>query len=200
MADNSTLIAWSAFSALAGAILTQVSTGLFAYLSDKRKSKLELNKAYREKQVEVAERFYYVTGESMTVLKKSIEHWKDRTKSRSEASVAFFNKEMKRLDGYMESLNTENWKHTLVSLYFNVSLSYNKLIEANNKSHLLYLRLLDLTDSIKNATGNDKDKLIGRYYEGVFDLCSQYDDIYKMLEHDMQSVKSALLNSFEIKS
>lgn len=196
--ENNTLITVSAFSGLAGAILTQALTGLFAYLGDKRKSKSELNALYRNKQVEVAEKFYFVTGETMTILKKTIENWKGRSKSRSEASIEFVNKEIKKLDSYLEKLNTEHWKHNLISLYFDVSLSYDQLINANTKSHLLYLQLLDTAEKIRKAGSDDKEKLIGKYYIGVFDLCSQYDDIYKMLENDMQTVKTALLKSFSI--
>jgi hypothetical protein len=199
MENNSTIVAISAFSALSGAILTQVLSGLFTYIGDKRKSKLELNKAYRDKQVEVAEHFYFVTGETMAVLRKNIEHLKDRSKIRSEASINFFDKEIKKLEAYLDKLKTDNWKQNLISLYFNVSLSYQELIEANNQSHLLFLRLLDIADKIKKANDPDKEKLIGDYYIGIFDLCSQYDDIYKMLEGDMQTVKIALLNSFDIK-
>jgi len=198
MADNSTLIAISAFSGLAGAILTQVLTGMFAYLGDKRKAKNELNSQYRSKQLEVAENFYFMTGETMAVLRKSIEYWKDRNKVRSEASIGFFNKEMKKLDAYMEKLNAENWKHNLIGLYFNVSLSYNELIEANSKSHLLYLSLLDIAEQIKVASADDKDKLLGRYHLGIFDLCTQYESIYNLLEKDMDSVKKELLRTFQV--
>lgn len=199
MENNSTLIALSAFSGLAGAILTQALTGLFAFYGDKRKSKLELNKAYRDKQVEVAEHFYFVTGETMAVLRKNIEYWKERNKTRSEASINSFDKEIEKINGYLDKLKSENWKQNLIGLYFNVSLSYKELIEANNKSHLLYLRLLDLSDKIKKSNNTNKDELIGQYYVALFDLCSQYDDIYKVLESDMQTVKAALLNSFDIK-
>jgi hypothetical protein len=198
MIDNSTLITLSAFSGLAGAILTQALTGAFAYFGDKRKSKIELNRQYREKQVEVAEHFYFVTGEAMTRLRKSIEHWKDRNKAKSEARIGFFNKEIKLLDAYMDKLNAENWKHNLINLYFNVTLSHSELIVANTKSHTLFLNLLDIADQIKKAKDPDKDELLGQYHVGIFDLCSQYDDIYKMLENDMQTVKTALLKNFEI--
>lgn len=198
MVDNSTLITLSAFSGLAGAILTQTLTGVFAYFGDKRKSKIELNKQYRYKQAEVAEQFYFVTGETMTRLRKSIEHWKDRNKARSEASIDFFNKEIKMLDAYMDKLNTDNWKHNLIDLYFNIKLSHSELIEANAKSHSMFLNLLDIADKIKKGKEGDKDELLGQYHMGIFDLCSQYDDIYKMLESDMKTVKTALLKSFEI--
>jgi hypothetical protein len=199
MADNSTLIALSAFSGLAGAVLTQALTGLFGYLGDKRKARLELNNLYRQKQVEIAENFYYVTGETMSVLRKSIEHWKDRNKPRSEASVAFFNKEMKRLDAYMEKLNADNWKHNLIALYFDVALSYNELIAANTKSHLMYMGLLDMAENLKESEGDEKERLLGKYHVGIFDLCSQYDAIYNMLEKDMNAVKTELLRTFQVK-
>lgn len=197
---NDNIVALSAFSGLAGAILTQALTGLFSYFGDKRKSKIELNKLYRDKQVEVAEQFYYVTGETMTRLRKSIEHWKDSNKARSEASISFFNKEIKMLDSYMDKLNADKWKHNLIDLYFNVTLSHSKLITANTNTHTMFLNLLDIADQIKKAKDADKELLLGQYHIGIFDLCSQYEDIYRMLESDMQTVKSALLNSFDIKS
>jgi hypothetical protein len=199
MTDNNDLIVLSAFSGLAGAILTQALTGLFTYLGDKRKARFELNNLYRQKQIEIAENFYYITGETMSVLKKSIEYWKDRNKPRSEASIEFFNKEMKRLDAYMEKLNAENWKHNLISLYFSVTLSYNEIIAANTKSHLLYLGLLDIAEKIKANTAEDKEKLLGQYHVGIFDLCAQYDHIYAMLERDMHAVKKELLRTFQVK-
>jgi hypothetical protein len=192
---NQTLLTLTAFAGLAGALLTQLLTGLFGYFGDKRKARLECWTKYRDKQVEVAEQFYFMTGETMAVLRRSVEYWKDRNKQRSEASVSFFNREMKKLDIYMEKLQTENWKHNLVSLYFEVSLSYDRLIAANAESHRLYLQLLDTAEQIKKADG-DKEKLLGAYHIGIFDLCSQYDAIYAMLEGDMQNVKTALLKSF----
>lgn len=200
VAENSTLIAVSAFSGLVGAILTQTLTGVFAYVSDKRKFKNELNAQYRGKQIEVAENFYFITGETMTILKKNIEYWKDRNKARSESSIAFFNREIKKLDVYLEKINTDNWKHNLIGLYFNVSLSYSELVEANSKSHLLYLGLLDLADKIKVAVPEDKDKLLGKYHTGIFDLCTQYENIYIMLEKDLNSVKQELLLTFQVNS
>ena len=198
--ENTTLIGVSAFSGLAGAILTQSITGLFAYFEDKRKSKSELNKQYRNKQIEVAEQFYFVIGETMARLRKSIEHWKGLNKARTEVSIGFFNKEIKELDAYLEKVKAENWKYNLIDLYFNIKLSHSELIEANAKSHGIFLNLLDIADQIKKGKEADKNELRGRYHKGIFDICSLYDDIYKMLESDMQTVKTALLNSFEITS
>ncbi len=198
MTDNSTLIALSAFSGLAGAVLTQVLIGLFNYLGDKRKSKDALNKQYRDKQIEVAEQFYFVTGETMNRLKKSIEHWKDLNKARTEVSISFFNKEIKELDAHLEKVKAENWKHNLIDLYFNVSLSKTDLVIANTKSHTLFLNLLDTASKISKGNEAEKDTLQGKYHIDIFDLCSQYDDIYKILENDMQTVKAALQKSFEI--
>lgn len=192
---SQTLLTLTAFAGLAGALLTQLLTGVFGYFGDKRKARLERLTRYRDKQVEVAEQFYFMTGETMAVLRRSMEYWKDKNKQRSEASVGFFNREMKKLDAYMEKLQTDNWRHNLVSLYFEVSLSYDKLIAANAETHRLYLQLLDTAEQIKKRDG-DKEELLGKYHLGIFDLCGQYDDIYRMLEGDMQTVKTALLKSF----
>lgn len=193
---NQTLLILTAFAGLAGALLTQLMMGLFGYWGDKRKSRLERANFYRTKQVEVAEQFYFMTGETMSVLRKSVEYWKDHNKQRSEISVAFFNREMKKLDVYMEKLQVDNWKHNLISLYFDVSLSYDRVIVANTQSHLLYLGLIDTAEKIKKAADEEKEYLLGKYHLGIFDLCAQYDDIYAMLEQDMASVKTALLNTF----
>ena len=84
----------------------------------------------------------FMTVETMVVLRKSVEHWKDKNKVRSEVSIAFFNREMKKLDAYMEKLQAENWKHNLVGLYFDIALSYDRVIAANSRSHTLYLGLI----------------------------------------------------------
>jgi hypothetical protein len=193
---NQTLVVLTAFAGLAGALLTQLLTGLFGYFGDRRKAKLERSNLYRAKQVEVAEQFYFMTGETMSVLRKSVEYWKGKNKSRSDAGVAFFNKEMKKLDAYMEKLQAENWKQNLIGLYFDVTLSYDRVIAANTRSHTLYLGLLDTAEQIAKADGKEKERLLGKYHLGLFDLCAQYDDIYNMLAKDMASVKAALLETF----
>lgn len=70
MADNSTLISISAFSGLAGALLTQTVSGLFAYFSDKRKYNNVVRDLHRTKKIEIGENFYYITGEKMVIVKK----------------------------------------------------------------------------------------------------------------------------------
>jgi len=193
---NQTLLVLTALASLAGALLTQLLTGVFGYFGDRRKARLERSNSYRDKQVEVAERFYFMTGETMAVLRKSVEFWKDRNRVRSEASITFFNREMKKLDAYMEKLQAENWKHNLVGLYFNVTLSYDQVIAANTRSHILYLGLLDTAERIKATTGEEKELLLGQYHFGIFDLCAQYDTIYQLLADDMAVVKAALLKTF----
>jgi len=101
-------------------------------------------------------------------------------------------------NSHLEKLNSENWKHSLISLYFNITLSYNELINANNKSHALYLTILDIADQIKANKGINED-LIGEYYIGIFDLCSQYENIYAMLAKDMETVKTELFRTFQVK-
>jgi len=192
MPDNSTLIEVSAFSGLAGAIITQCLTGLFAYYNDKRKVKAELQVQFRNKKVEIAETYFYITGETMAILKRNISFWKNRNDSRSTSSIKYLSEEVKKLDERLDRLNTENWKHNLVSLYFNVVLSYNEIIEANSKSHLIYLNILDLAEQINNATGELKEELYGQYNMNIFNLCSQYDEIYSLLKQDMARVKDEL--------
>jgi len=198
MPDNSVLIEVSAFSGLAGALISQAFSGFFAYLGDKRKAKNEALSFYRAKRMEVAENFYYVNGETMAVLKKSVEVWKDGSKPRTESSIEFLNKEVKKLNVYLEKLNAENWKQNLIGLYFNINLSHDKVIHANNRSHALYLKLLDLRTELKSAnTKESQDRLYGLYYTAVFDLCAQYEAIYVMLKEDTDRVKAELIRSFE---
>ncbi|WP_162996722.1 hypothetical protein [Mucilaginibacter kameinonensis] len=198
VAENTTLIV-SAFSGLAGALISQTLTGLFAYLGDKRKADIDLKKRYRSKQVEIAESYYYVTGETMSILKKSVQLWKGRSIPRSEASYRSMTESLKEADAQLKKMNIDNWKHNLIGLYFNVSLSYDELIAANNKSHELYLNVLDLADKIKNSNDEEtRERYIGQYSVGIFDLCSQYDTVYNILAGDMEKVKVELMKSFEL--
>ncbi|WP_184549820.1 hypothetical protein [Mucilaginibacter sp. FT3.2] len=198
-ADNSTLIAVSAFSGLAGAIITQALTGLFAYIGDKRKADIDLKSQYRSKKVEIAENYYYVTGETMSILKKSVQLWKGRNIARSEASYKSMSEGLKGADLQLKKMNIENWKHNLIGLYFDVSLAYDDLIAANNRSHELYLKVLDIEAKIRTS-GNETDKelYIGQFSIAIFDLCNQYDAVYDILASDMSKVKMELLNSYKI--
>lgn len=197
MINSVTLFEVSAFSGLAGAVLTQTLTGMLAYLADRRKDKTKSRNLFRSKRIEIAEKFYYVTGETMTVVKKSMDHLKERQKVRSEASMNVVNQEIKKLDGYLEKLNTENWQQNLIGLYFNIALSYDRLIAANSRSHGLYLQLLDARAQIKSAEEAELENWYGKYHLTLFDLYGQYEDIYRLLEADMAKVKKELLNSFK---
>jgi len=197
MTDHVSFIELSA-SGLAGAVLTQALTGIFAYHGDRRKENSTLKMTYRSKQIEIAESFYFVTGETMSIVKRNIEYWRDRGKPRSDASISFFKDEIKKLDDYFENLKATTWKHSLTGLYFNIEFSYSKLIAANTRSHAMYLRLMDLADRIKAAGGDEKNTLLGAYFTMIFDLCGEYENIYHLLEKDMDKVKNELQHIFKI--
>jgi hypothetical protein len=199
MATEHTTLVVSAFSGLAGALISQTLTGLFAYFGDKRKAETDLKNQYRNKQVEIAENYYYVTGETMSILKKSVQLWKGRNIQRSEASYKSMTDSLKEADVQLKQMNIDNWRHNLIGLYFNVSLSYNELIAANNRSHELYLKVLDIKEKIRhNENDADKESYIGQFSMGIFDLCNQYEAVYNILAKDMDKVKAELLNSFTI--
>jgi hypothetical protein len=196
MADNSTLIAVSAFSGLAGALLTQTISGLFAYFSDKRKYNNGVRDLHRAKKVEIGENFYYMTGEKMAIVKKNISYFKNLNNSRSEASLDYLKKEMIKFKSYIDKLNEENWKYNLISLYYNVSFTSTEVLEANEQSHLYYLKVLDLMDKIKKANEEDTELLYQQYAVAIFDMCSHYENVYEKMKEDMNIVKNQLLTEF----
>jgi hypothetical protein len=199
MTDNTTLIEVSAFSGLVGALLTQMMTGIFAYFNDKRKYNHEVKNLYRSRKTEIGENFYYMTGEMMAVIKKNIGYWKNWNNSRSEASLEFLNKEMVKLNTYMDKLKTENWKFNLINLYFKVSMSNSEVIESNARSQQFYLEVKDIMDKIRKAPAADQDALYQQYAIAVFDMCSQYEDLYSKMEHDATRVREEILQDFSIK-
>jgi hypothetical protein len=192
--NNSLLIQIAAFSGLIGALLTQALTGLFAYFGDKRKEHAELKTSFRNKQMEIADNFYYVTGEKMNILQKNIGYWQNWNSSRSEASLDFLNKEMIKLKANMEKLDIENWKCNLISLYFDVSLTNDKVIASNKKSKALYLKVLDITDALEHALPESKSDLYELYDQAISDMCNHYEQVYAKMSEDVQIVKKALIS------
>ena len=199
MTDNTTLIEVSAFSGLVGALITQMMTGIFAYFNDKRKYNHEVKNLYRIKKTEIGENFYYMTGEMMAVIKKNIGYWKNWNNSRSKASLDFLNKEMMKLNTYMDKLKAENWKFNLINLYFRVSMSNNEIIESNARSQQLYLKVKDIMDKIRKAGEADQETLYQEYALAVFEMCAQYEDLYSQMELDANLVKEEILHDFSIK-
>ncbi|AMR32339.1 hypothetical protein A0256_13365 [Mucilaginibacter sp. PAMC 26640] len=197
--ESSAIIQLSAFSGLAGALLTQALTGIFQYAGDKRKAHSELKTTYRNKQVEIAESFYYVTGEKIAIIKKNIDYWQNRNESRSEGSLDFLSKEMKKMNSYMEKLDTENWKCSLVGLYFHVSLTNDKIIAFNDRSKKLYLHVLDLADTLKHSLDESKDDLYKLYGTAITEMCQHYEAVCLQMSHDMLLVKTTLLKEISYK-
>lgn len=199
MADNSTLIAVSAFSGLAGALLTQMIVVVNTYFIDKRKQQLELATQLRLKKIEIGESFFFVTGEMMTTIKKNIGYWKNWNNARTEKSLDFLHKETFKFNTYMEKLHTDNWKFNLISLYFNVSFTNDEVILSNTRSRQLYLLYLDLAEKIRKAGDGQKERLYQQYAIAIFDMCAHYEEIYHRLEQDMNVVRTQLLSEFAFK-
>src|SRR5206468_6505684 len=130
----------------------------------------------------------YMTGEMMVIIKKNIGYWKNWNNTRSEASLEFLNKEMVKLNTYMDKLKTENWKFNLINLYFRVSMSNSEVIESNTRSQQLYLKVKNIMHRIRKAPNTDQDALYAEYALAVFDMCSQYEDLYSKMEHDVNMV------------
>lgn len=195
MPANSTLIAVSAFSGLTGALLTQLMSGLFTYYGDKRKYRIEVKNSHRNKKIEIGENFYYLNGETMALLKKSIAYWKKRNKF-SEQNMEYIGKDIKRTEEQIAKVYAENWKYNLVNLYFNVKLSIDEINEENQKSHMLFLKVREIAERIKDSTEEDKNLLYGEYSFSTYDLISQYERVYDLLEQDMNTVKNELLKDF----
>ena len=196
MEANSTLLQVSAFSGLIGALLTQSLTGLFSYMGDKRKSNTELKNTFRNKQIDIAENFYFVTGEKMAIVKKNIGYWQNYNNSRSEKSLEFLNQEMTKLNAYMGKLDIENWKYNLAGLYFDVSLTNERIIASNSKSKEMYLKVLDITDQIKHALPEEQGDLYQLHSDAIIEMLNHYDNVYQHMANDMSTVKAELLKEF----
>ena len=190
------MIAVSAFSGMAGALLSQAIAAVNTYFTDKRKQAADLQNQYRNKKIEIGENFYYISGEIMTVLRKNISFWKNWHTSRSEASIAALNKELVKFTAALDKLYAENWKYNLVSLYFTVSFDPAELSESNALSQKYYLSVLDKGSAIKQAREEDKEALLGDYAFAVFDMCAHYEEIYRKIVTDRAGVKAALERCF----
>jgi hypothetical protein len=198
MPDNSILITVSAFSGLTGALATQIITSVNSYFIDKRKQTVEVSNQFRNKKVDIGESFYYITGEKMAAIKKNIRYWRNWNDSRGTASLSFLKKEMIKLNDYLEKLDGDNWKYNLINMYFDISLTTEEVLQLNAKTHQQYLTVLDITDKINSAEQIDKEEMYQDYALAIFNLCSFYEDTYHKMEKDMETVRKALLGTFNI--
>ncbi|MFD0763250.1 hypothetical protein ACFQZI_00195 [Mucilaginibacter lutimaris] len=173
-------------------------TGLFAYLGDKRKSDTELKNTFRNKLVEITESFYFVTGEKMAIIKKNMGYWANYNTSRSGKSLDFLQQEISKLNGHMEKLDAKNWKSNLVELYFDVSLTSERVITTNLRSKELYLRVLDITEQIAHALPEEQTDLYRLRNDAVTDMLHHYDQVYHDMSVDMGIVKTGLLKQFHL--
>jgi hypothetical protein len=186
----------TAFAGLAGALMTQLLTGLFSYLNDRRKQESEVQSLYRGKKLEIGENFYFMNGELMAMIKKNIAYWRQRGEDRSDRTLAFLRQEMDRLDAYQAKLQAENWKYNLIGIYFAIPYSFQEMLEDNQRSHELYLQVLDYSERIRVALPSEKDEFFLPYQEVIEGLCTHYLQIYSKMEGNMEAVKTAMLASF----
>jgi hypothetical protein len=194
--EKNTVIFISAFSGLAGVLLSQLMTGLFSYLGDRRKQRAEARNLLRGRKIEIGESFYFMSGELLSMIKKNIAYWKNRQDYRSEASLNFLKLEMDRLDAYQSRLQQENWKYNLVGIYYRIPYDFTRMLEDNRRSHELYLRVLDLSEVIRKALPQEREDLYQDYQATLSELGSHYQYIFDRMEANMAAVGSALRLNF----
>jgi hypothetical protein len=190
-------VIFAAFSGLAGALLTQLMTGLFSYVNDRRKQKTEARNLLRGKKIEIGENFYFMSGELMAMIKKNIAYWKNRHDYRSEVSLGFLRLEMDRLDVYQSKLQTENWKYNLVAIYYDIPYSFGAMLEDNKRSHELYLKVLDFSEIIKRTLPQEKEDVFIDYKTTLAELCVHYQKIYDHMEANMSAICATLRTDFQ---
>jgi hypothetical protein len=198
MQNHESIVWLSAFSGLAGALLTQLLTGLFSYVNDRRKQRNEVDSLLRGKRIEIGESFYFICGELMAMIKKNIAYWKNRTDYRSEASLGFLRLEMDRLDAYQSKLHNENWKYNLVGIYYRIPYGFGQMLEDNKRSHELYLQVLDYTEIIRKTLPQEREDMFKDYARTLEELCVHYEQIFERMAGNMEAVSSALRLDFKV--
>nr|WP_240315193.1 hypothetical protein [Mucilaginibacter pineti] len=146
---------------------------------------------YRGKKLEIGENFYFMNGELMAMIKKNIAYWRQRGEDRSDRTLAFLRQEVDRLDAYQAKLQAENWKYNLIGIYFAIPYSFQEMLEDNQRSHELYLQVLDYSERIRVALPSEKDDFFLPYQEVIEGLCTHYLQIYNKMEGNMEAVKTA---------
>jgi hypothetical protein len=194
--DKNTVITLTAFSGLAGALLTQLMTGLFSYISDRRKQRSEVHNQYRGKKIEIGENFYFMSGELIAMIKKNIAYWKNRQDYRSEASLNFLKLEMERLDAYQSKLQAENWKYNLVGIYYDIPYSFSEMLEDNKRSHELYLKVLDLSEIVRSTLPQERNDIFDNYQTTLDQLSAHYQTIFDRMAANMTAVSATLRLDF----
>jgi hypothetical protein len=197
--DKSFVIYVTAFAGLTGALLTQLMTGLFAYINDRRKQKVDLENQYRIKRLEIGENFYFINGELMAIIRKNIDYWYNLRNDRSEQTLISMKKEIGKLDNYQAQLRTENWKYNLVGIYFRVPFGFDAIQEANSRSHQLCILVNDLANKIRAAAPAQREELYKSYNVAIFDLCSHYEQVFSRMQDNMVAIKDQLLGEFDMR-
>jgi len=190
------LLEVSAFSGLAGALLSQVITALNGFFTDKRKYRTERRNAYFSKRNEVGENFYFIHGEVMAVIKKNTAVWQNRCSAQSQAGIEALNTEVTKFMAYLDKLYAENWKYNLTALYFPVTFTAAEMLEANQRSQRYRVAVLDLATAITDAPAAERGNLYEKYAVLIFEMCSHYENLYNRMEQDRMIVKNELLRDF----
>ncbi|RFZ92858.1 hypothetical protein D0C36_15820 [Mucilaginibacter conchicola] len=194
--DKNMLVTLTALAGLAGALLSQLMIGFFAYINDNRKKKDELEKEYRNKKAEIGENFCFINAELMTMMRKNIDYWENLGDDRSGQTLAYMRREMERLDNYQAQLKSGNWKYNLINIYFDLPFDIDAIQQANRRSHQLYIRVIDLSDKLRTAEAEAREMLYPAYNMAVFELCGHYETVYKHMQENMTAVRGQLLATF----
>ncbi|SCW80260.1 hypothetical protein [Mucilaginibacter sp. NFR10] len=195
--DKNLILLIGALAGLAGALITQLFTGLFSYLNDMRKQRYDLRNQFRLKRLDIGENFYFINTELLSMVRKNIDYWRNLWKDRNDETLAFMKKEMGKLDAYQAKLRLENWKYNVVDIYFNIPFNISEMEKVNELSRKLYVAVIDFANKIQSTPAAEREELFKSYNIAVFNLCSHYEQVHDKISQNISAVKAELLLEFQ---
>lgn len=190
------LLALSALSGLAAALITQMMTGLFAHLNERRKRRNDLHDAYRAKKLDIGENYFFINGEMMDLVRKTISYWCNLRNEHDPATLSLMKKEMNRMENYQAKLFADNWRYNLVEIYFQIPFKSEHIRLANSRSRQLFIEVTDIANKIRLTEPGQSQILYQSYNVAILGLCAHYEELYIQIENNMTAVKKQLLAEF----
>lgn len=171
-----------------------IITNTYNYFTEKSKRKFEIFKISTLKKIEVGEKFFFISGENLQLILTSVYSIKKRPELESKANKELLQKSLEEMHEEFKKIASEKNIYGMVSLYFDVKLTYKNILESDLKTTNILLKIFELSDKLQTAELKDKIQYLEPIRKAYDELCAHYEKIISHIEDDMAIVQQEIFN------
>ncbi len=189
MADNNTNTALVAIISAGSVVVSQIATLLLTNIKEKRQQKFELFKGSFQKKIEVGEKYFIITSESLYLLNASIYHIRQKN-LKSRQNIDWLDKSIEMLtDSYHKNPIDKNQTTATTNIYFKIKTTPKSISKDDIKTTQLRLEISELVNEYKLNSDENKTEQLKKIRVAEEALCIHFEKMIGLMQEDLNIIQ-----------